>query len=514
MIDLATRDSLRARIAELSTSDQTRLINSLNAVEDGIPQLVGTYAPRSYQKQDIAFLRDIKKGAVWHEPGLGKTLIASDAAVLPATVSVPTYLVDQWVSWLKFQYPGHKIVNAYSDDRGIPMDHYSRCEALKEPADWHVMIHEMMRAEVHEVTHGNGQITTEIVEDRHGDPVYHYPIPPALTFVIDEAHRIRGRAARQSRGAFDLTRAVPFVYQLTGSPIFRVVDDLFAQLRIMDEITFRSYDWFVSQFCVGAQGYGGRPTGARNIKALTRMTSKWARLRTYDELAEQGVILPEVIPPNGRIVRVPMTKETRKRYEMVQEDKRNPDETSSWDGSNEPYMYAVQVLHKLRQETANAKEKLDALSEVIDDVRFAPDGSKRGICIFTWFRNTAERVGKQTGAKVIHGEMLPGERRRVAQSNDLIVANLAALSEGVDLSHCRVVIFFEEDYSPGYEFQALRRVLRASSDHRPILLVYIHLADSVDEVVHYASVHRINDARTIMTMVEQHTRDDSSAFGG
>lgn len=45
-------------------------------------------------------------------------------------------------------------------------------------------------------------------------------------------------------------------------------------------------------------------------------------------------------------------------------------------------------------------------------------------------------------------------------NKDVIVSTIPSLKEGVDLSHARTVVFFEDDFVPGSNYQALSRVRR------------------------------------------------------
>lgn len=62
--------------------------------------------PRPYQAEDTQFLLDKQRAALHHDPGIGKTLIAAQAAVegLPALVVAPNYLTAQWEDFLNEQY--------------------------------------------------------------------------------------------------------------------------------------------------------------------------------------------------------------------------------------------------------------------------------------------------------------------------------------------------------------------------------------------------------------------------
>jgi hypothetical protein len=80
------------------------------------------------------------------------------------------------------------------------------------------------------------------------------------------------------------------------------------------------------------------------------------------------------------------------------------------------------------------------------------------------------------------------------------VATMASLSEGVDLSYGRTVIFCETDYTPGRNYQALSRVIRhrtegeATPDNNndPVVCYWCRYAGTVDQQIFETQKSRTN----------------------
>ena len=60
-----------------------------------VPLRARSFEPRPYQITGIEFLRKKGRAILADAPGLGKTFMSTEAAVLPVMVSCPVNLVDQ-----------------------------------------------------------------------------------------------------------------------------------------------------------------------------------------------------------------------------------------------------------------------------------------------------------------------------------------------------------------------------------------------------------------------------------
>jgi len=401
--------------------------------------------PRPYQEQGIAFLSRLKRGMLADAPGLGKTLQASGAAVKPVLVTAPTYLVEQWANFIAEQYPEDRVSLAIGTRA-------KRTKALDTPADWFIINHQMLRS---------------------------YDMPKVETFIIDESHHFKSHRAEMSIDALCVAIQVPRVYLLTATPVVREPDDLFMQLRLIDPLRFTSYDKFVDAYCNVIWGpfarmiVGLKPN--TNFKDIIRL---YVLGRTYEEVKLQ---LPDLIEQNLTITPEPSLL---MRYRRAKKEYR-------LDGRilNSP----LEVLRELRRLTV-CKQKLEVIKALVEDTP--------GCCvIFCWFRETATALAEILEAPMITGEMQPRERRKIAlEKHKVIIATIASLSEGIDLSFAKTVIFAEQDYTPGRMHQAISRVHRWTTDLEPVRVFYVLMRYTVDEVIHRCVDRRISNAQEILAM--------------
>lgn len=403
--------------------------------------------PRDYQEKGIQFLTTKKRALLFDDPGLGKTLQAAMAAERPVLVACPTYLVEQWAEFIRQQFPDDIIAYTTGGSQ------YKRLKDLNDSGSphWYVVNVQMLRT---------------------------YSFPPVRTFIIDESHHVRNRNAQQSRAAFDIAVQTPRVYLLTATPIYREVDDLFYQLRIIAPAVFTSYNRFVEMYCMQEYApYKNKVVGARSSYTIRKLLERFAIGRSYKDV---GLQLPRLIEKD---IRLTMPTNLMKAYKQIKEEYRLMHITFSNAGA---------ALQALRMATV-CKDKLDAAKDIVDDNK-----GHRAV-IFCWYQDSAHALGKVLKAPVITGEISVTERVNIAKGNHkVIVATMASLSEGVDLSAYKLLIFFEEDYTTGQMYQALSRAVRYSSDLSPVQAYYIMMKNTVDEAVHRMRKRRNASAEQIL----------------
>lgn len=432
---------------------------------------------RHYQEEGVQFLFEHKRALCTDQPGMGKTVQSTEAAIRaiaqdmydlkldkPRKVLVvcPGYLVEQWKDFLEEQYP-HMTV-AYAQPRTPSGERFKVLYTLK--ADWIVINKEMLRE---------------------------YPVPSErfAVLILDESHHYRNHDAKQSKGALAVARDIPYVFELTATPIKKEADDLFMQLKILDPDKFTSYWQFVNTYLwTGTtNGYGTKVFGVRRPKALRDVIGLYGIGRTYKEVDLQ---LPRLL---SKKILVTMGKEESLQYEMIRRYWRDQEKTYN------NYMAALQAL---RQITA-CDAKFEAVQGIVED-------ADSPVVVFCWYHNTARKLGKILNCPVITGNVPQNDRPIIAKQGTHIVATIPSLSEGVDLSHSHNVIFVEEDYTPGSRIQALARVRRWSAnnseDPTRVLCYYVMAQGTVDLTVHNAVEGRVHTLDQILE--QEYLKDEAT----
>ncbi len=470
-----------------------------------------TFVLRPFQVEDVAWLRATKRGLVTHAPGLGKTAVSAYAADTPVLVVCPNYLTVMWYQWLTstdeaslIRNNGNVVANVSGTvalARGTFADKLS---TLRSEADWVVINVEALG------THSSFMVDLAVRNWWS-------------TIIFDESHHLRSHTAKRSRVAVQLARVTPRVYCLTATPIWKEVDDLFNQLQIIHPTLFTSYTHFVNLFCVADKTrFGTKVLGIkkRMLPELEEILSQVRIGRTY---AEAGRQLPDMIE---KFIKVELPPSLRRNYDQLVtywRTKLSGGDASSLDDSNSIFLDNFsQVLNTLRL-IARWPGKYEAASDIVaealhgqtalSNVQYAaeltkPRSSNR-IVVFTWFQDTAETAAREFNALpnvhavAITGKLKIDERRAQAlnKHNNVICATIASLSEGIDLSDARTVIFLEEYWTPGSTYQALSRVRRErnlESNEEPVLVYYVQSANTIDEHIHTVNQRRSGTAKELL----------------
>lgn len=420
---------------------------------------------RPYQEIGCDWLCDKKRAFLTDYPGLGKTLQASEAAVRPVLVTAPSYLTEQWSEHLHRQYPNDRIVLATGT-----IDRFKRQKRLNRRADWYIVNHEMMRS---------------------------FTMPEVKTVIVDECHHFRNRNALKTKGLAKYTQDEGLrVYMLSASPMWKGPEDIWAQLNILQPDLFRSYHEFIDTFMITDNTpWGQKVLGVKksNRKILDGMLSILKFGRTY---ADVGRTLPESIKTS---IKVDMPPRLYEKYEEMRDFYRLELEE---EGEIEIFSSYIAVLHSLRAFT-NFPDKQEALVSRLEDVG-------KPALIFVWYKDTADSIHKLIKNSVmLTGDMSPAERleqaNKAQHSGKTIVATLSSLGEGVNLQKYRHVIFYETDWTPGRNFQALSRVVRDRNDSgldtEPVLVDYIYVSKTVDQVIYKMAQCREASIKDVMREV-------------
>ena len=422
--------------------------------------------PRAYQLEAAEWLYRGKRRVLGDDAGLGKTLEAAMAAVLPALIVCPTYLVWQWAAFLEENYPNDTIavagVGSRKQRHQALTGSTSLASFVKEaPADWTIVNTDMVRS---------------------------YAMPEVETVILDEAHHFRNREAERSKNCAQLTARTPRVYELTATPIYKDVGNLYHLLHMLDPQTYSSYyDCIDRRAVTYGDRWSTKIVRLRSPKALERELEPWLLRRTYKDV---GLFLPEIIENHDVLQLEPKYK---KMYDDLRDYYRKPD--------GEYANSAAEILHLLRHCTVGPK--IDAIPQILED--------NPGPCVvFTWYRESADICADELqklytrpgDPVVVKGDVDPDERATIAKeainAGGIVVATMASLGEGVDLSAAKTCIFLEEDYVPGRMYQTVKRIQRWTTDERPVLAHYIRCRGTVDTVVHRAVVDRKGTAESIL----------------
>lgn len=419
-----------------------------------------SFEPRPYQLEGIQFLRTHKRAMLTDDPGLGKTLQAACASTPPCVIFAPTYWVEGWAEFLRDQFP-------YCSIEVCSGTFAQRQASINKKADFTICNIEMARKRTiceEEVVHTKwgGDYTTVIKKQ-----VAKYTWAEYTTVIVDESHRIRNRESNQAKAIKEIADGAEFVFLLTGTPIYREPDDLYMQLHVCRPQIFISYWKFVQDYCNTKGSYFAvKVTGARNIDRLKKLLQEFMLGRTYKEV---GMYLPDMIEQKVIVKMPPEVVTLYNRIKATYEIEELEMDIAS----------QMEAMQTLRYVTAEMKKTI--VQQIVEDL------NGQGVLVYSWYKHSAEDLAEELGGTLITGDVHYSERAKVAREGGAIICGtIGSLSEGVDLSHLRAVVFFEEDWTPGSMYQALSRVRRFSKtgEREPVLVYYVMCEGTIDVHIH------------------------------
>lgn len=452
---------------------------------------------RPYQVEEVNFLRQRRRGCIWLPPGMGKTMVATEAAGLPWMISAPTYASHRWANWLRQHLLDDELKGHIHVCTGSNMDHTKRQIALLEAAlDDHaicIVNNEMLTplTEDYEMAGKKRKraVTTREHPELRRDPrvheewVFNYQFPPHVLsggcVTIDEAHWFRGRKAWRTKGAAKLFKRTPNFYQLTATPIYKDPDDLWAQLHILNPRDFSSYGAFVSRYMeTWSDGWRKHVIGIKSLPALLAALQPYAMRHDYAPGMLPPVIEPEPIIIDPDPVTAARLRSLRNEYR---------------DGTD-VYFSAVEALTAIDRIAATCPAKLDALSAWLNDTAPKIDGTRTGAFTLCHYKETvrgvAEHLRKHTGSaadpvfySTVDGDT-PAERRdAIINGSHNSVVTWASCGESIDAAHMRLVPLYESYYTFGGNVQSVGRVVRPSpkNDGTPVIVQWFILKGSADQ---------------------------------
>lgn len=209
--------------------------------------------PRPYQQDSIDFIDEAHNAILSHAPGLGKTLVASEAAdkALRSTntynqdiprcclIVAPSHLTKMWYEHLIRQYHEPSMANL-DQQNAPPVTHISLCDSdiksnrlsVLEPGCHYYIINyaAMGRKDYFEALQKL----------------------PISVVIFDESHYLKNEDSIRSKNARKLAHDPSVIRRIlvTATPIKREADDLWHQLNIVDPQAYGSKRSFLSYNCL------------------------------------------------------------------------------------------------------------------------------------------------------------------------------------------------------------------------------------------------------------------------
>lgn len=300
--------------------------------------------------------------------------------------------------------------------------------------------------------------------------------------VVDEFTYIKNSSARRTKVVKQISKIIPSVILLSGTPILSRPVELFNGLNIIDRNTWSNYYDYTLRYCNGHQGrWGWDARGASNIDELQQKINKYFIRRTKEE------VLPEL--PKKIFIKRPVELESsiQQEYTMAinefgeflreYRNKKTPEILRSLQAEK------LVKLGELRQLTSRGKINAaeDIINETIED--------EEKILVFSCYNEPLEKLYDKfkKQAVIITGKTSEDDRKKAIelfQSDPKIkifFGGIKSAGMGITLTSATNVLFVDYSWTPADHAQAIDRLHRPGQKALEVNIYYLYALDTIDE---------------------------------
>lgn len=307
--------------------------------------------------------------------------------------------------------------------------------------------------------------------------------------ILDEAHRVQShdKDVKQAKAAEAIARVCPYVFELTGTPVWNMPDSIWHLLHMLDETRFPSYWDFVSRYCLTQETiYGLKVVGIRRDtkQEFQELLAEYILQRTKEQ------VLPQ-LPPKMRDTRYyQLAPAQMGYYQTIKKELVIPQLAG-----DEYLANAASALAPLRR-LCNAPALLG-----YDDIQSPKDAllldivenvlsERQKIVILCWHRDYAAYLGKLLRKK--HYSVLSATdmnaTKRVAvidlfkqDPTQVLIGTIGGMGTGISLDNIvKDVIFAELDWTPLQNEQAEDRFHRFTT-REPVTIYRLIAQNTIEQ---------------------------------
>ena len=385
-----------------------------------------------HQEEAKQFLLDHKRAILADQPRVGKTLPTAAAALehLPVLVVCPAIAKTVWeAAFCKLSNASVRVVNGKND---------------------------AMKTTDHQVVIINY------------DLLQYFNNAGYRTLVLDECHRIKNPLAKRTASASLLMKQVERVYALSGTPIPNRPVELWPILHGLGIYRGGWYDFAARYAKMWKAPWGLDVSGSSNIPELKALMKPHVMRRKKEDVfkdyqAPQVSLITFDLPNN----------------------KREQDFDADALVANPNALLAFEGLAEIMREAG--MRKVGMAAEFIDDLLNAGEP----VVVFAHHKDVVAELVKELKAHkpvTVVGDTPRAQRDKAIEAfqagkTKCIVGNIAAMSEGVDLSAADTIVFVECTWSTSALEQASSRVENiAKSSVKPLIYI-LTIRASLDHTV-------------------------------
>lgn len=389
-----------------------------------------------HQEEAAKFLLAKRRAILADQPRVGKTLPTSVAAVqnLPVLIVCPAIAKTVWQRAIDAVQPGLKVtvVNGRKEAKAI-----TKCDVVI--------------------------INYDVLPDMDERLFTKFK-----TLVLDESHRIKSHTAKRTKAAMKAMNSIPFVYALSGTPIPNRPIELWPLLHGLGIYRFGWYDFATRYARMWKAPWGMDVSGASNLPELRAMMRPHVLRRRKED------VFKDYKHPQVSLITFDLPVDKREQDFDADVLVANPDALMNFEG-----------LSEIMREAGMRKVK--PAVEFIDDLL----QSEHQLVVFAHHKDVVAELSdglKQYKPVAVTGDTPRAKRDQYIQAFQtgaarVIIGNISAMSEGVDLSAADTIVFVEATWQTSALEQASSRVENVNKSGIQPCVYLLTIAASLDHNV-------------------------------
>jgi len=303
------------------------------------------------------------------------------------------------------------------------------------------------------------------------------------TLVLDECHRIKNPKAQRTKAAMLAMKKISFVYALSGTPIPNRPIELWPILHGLGIYRGGWFDFAARYAKMWNAPWGLDTSGASNLVELKDMMKPHVMRR------KKEAIFKDYKEPQVSLITFDLANDKREQSFDADALMANPNALLAFEG-----------LAEVMREAGMRKVK--AASEFIDDLLQADEP----VVVFAHHKDVVAELEKLLMVHkpvIVVGDTARAKRDKAiadfqSGQTKCIIGNIAAMSEGVDLSAADTIVFVECTWSTSALEQASSRVENINKSGIPPVIYILTIKASLDHTVLAKVLKKLNIVNQII----------------
>jgi SWI/SNF-related matrix-associated actin-dependent regulator 1 of chromatin subfamily A len=403
-----------------------------------------------HQQEAKLFLLFRRRAILADQPRVGKTLPTAAAALenLPALIVCPAIAKTVWEA----------AFNKLAPNVSVHVINGKRDAGQPNSADVTIINYDVLQ---YGVTH----------VDKYN------------ALVLDECHRIKNPKAARTKAAMLAMKKIGHVYALSGTPIPNRPIELWPILHGLGIYRGGWYDFAARYAKMWSAPWGLDTSGASNLPELKEL------MRPHVLRRKKENIFKDYKEPQVSLITFDLANDKREQAFDADALVANPNALMAFEG-----------LAEIMREAGMRKVK--AASEFIDDLLQANEP----VVVFAHHKDVVAALQeelKEHKPVIVVGDTSRARRDAAIESfqtgkTQCIIGNIAAMSEGVDLSAADTIVFVECTWSTSALEQASSRVENINKSGIPPVIYILTIRASLDHNVLAKVLKKLNVVNQII----------------